>query len=130
LLERGVPVDVRVFAPNPVALSADELDTPAITVWHGDGDSFGQHGQSIPFVNILGNVQPANDIVLLRYQLNEGGFITLEVGPDPGVLTATGRSRTTRPLGQAYARSNMGTTGWFRSAISRGLTMKSPFQSS
>ncbi len=97
LLERGVPVDVRVFAPNPVALSADELDAPAITVWHGDGDSFGQHGQSIPFVNILGNVQPANDIALLRYKLNEGGFITLELGPDPGAPNEGGPRRVYDP---------------------------------
>ena len=97
LLQNGAPVDVRLVDPDPVVLSADELDAPAITVWHGDGDSYGQNGRSVPFVNIVGNVQPANNIDLLRYRVNGGEFQTLTVGPDPGEPDEGGPRRVYDP---------------------------------
>ena len=97
LLENGVPVDVRLVDPDPVVLSADEVDAPAITVWHGDGDTFGQNGRPNPVVNIVGNVQPANDITLLRYRLNGGAFTALSVGPDPGAPDEGGPRRVYDP---------------------------------
>lgn len=55
---------------------------PAIDVWHGPRQRFGQLGLPQPFINILGSVSPAERIAEISYVLNGGERRFTSKGPD------------------------------------------------
>ncbi len=67
------------FLAYPQKALADE---PAIDVWYGDPQSFGQLGNPQRWVNILGNVQDPDGVASLTYALNSGPDLPLSMGPD------------------------------------------------
>jgi hypothetical protein len=54
---------------------------PAINVWYGDNQSFGQNGIPQQWVNILGNVSAPSGISSASYTLNGGASQFLRIGP-------------------------------------------------
>jgi hypothetical protein len=63
---------------------------PAITIWYGDRQLFGDKGHPQRWVNILGNVSDSDGIKSLVYSLNGGPKVTLSVGPDGRRLARSG----------------------------------------
>jgi hypothetical protein len=63
---------------------------PAINVWYGHQQSFGQIGDPVPAINILGNVFDADGLAWLGYSLNGGDTVRLSIGPDGRRLAARG----------------------------------------
>lgn len=64
-------------------------DAPIINVWYGDSQKFGHKGDPQKWVNILGNVTPAN-LASLTYSINSGPFLPLNIGPDSRRLAQAG----------------------------------------
>lgn len=63
---------------------------PIITIWYGDNQKFGQIGQPIEWINILGNITGTSSIVSLTYSLNGGASFPLAIGPDTKRLLKAG----------------------------------------
>lgn len=63
---------------------------PVISIWYGKQQTFGQIGNPVPDINILGNVTDPDGIKTLRYTLNGGSLRTLTVGPDTRRLARKG----------------------------------------
>ncbi|MCU1260336.1 MAG: hypothetical protein JWO80_3221, partial [Bryobacterales bacterium] len=63
---------------------------PVISIWYGDNQTFGQHGQPQQWVNILGNASDSNGIKTLTYSLNGGPAQNLWVGENQFRLVAPG----------------------------------------
>lgn len=57
-------------------------DNPSVDVWYGDNQSFGHLGNPQRWVNIMGRVSGASDIVSLTCSLNDGPKRALSIGPD------------------------------------------------
>ncbi|MGE3166570.1 MAG: DUF1349 domain-containing protein [Planctomycetota bacterium] len=55
---------------------------PTIVAWYGDTQEFFAVGTPQPWANILGNVTDAEGVASLRYSLNGGPSIPLNIGPD------------------------------------------------
>jgi uncharacterized repeat protein (TIGR02543 family) len=62
--------------------SAGATTGPAIDVWYGPVQYFGQIGLPQPIVNILGNVSDPDGVASLSYRLNGGASRTLSIGPN------------------------------------------------
>lgn len=78
----GSPLEAPlVFAPERVAPSAP-TSPPAINIWYGPAQNFGQVGKPQQWVNILGNVTSLVPITDLSYKLNGGATQPLTMGPD------------------------------------------------
>jgi uncharacterized repeat protein (TIGR01451 family) len=63
---------------------------PAINVWYGDTQSFGQNGIPQQWVNILGDVSDFYQVATLIYTLNGGAAQTLWMGENDVRLVAPG----------------------------------------
>mgnify|MGYP001348422294 FL=1 len=66
-----------------------QFSGPAIDVWYGTEQAFGEIGLPIPYVNILGRVDVQN-LASLQYSLNGKPFRPLAVGPNSCRLAAHG----------------------------------------
>lgn len=53
-----------------------------IHLWYGKQQTFGRPGIVQRYVNVLGNVDPAKEIIKLDFSLNDGEFRPLTIGPD------------------------------------------------
>lgn len=71
------PFPLVIESAQPVSPEAPAV--PAITVWYGETQNFGQKGTPQEWVNILGNVTGATE---LSYTLNNGPEQDLSIGPD------------------------------------------------
>jgi hypothetical protein len=67
-----------------------QTTTPFINVWYGSPQSFGQIGDPVPAVNVLGNVSAPAGVAWLGYTLNGGDTVRLTIGPDSRRLAARG----------------------------------------
>ena len=65
-------------------------NTPLISVWYGDNQTFGQNGIPQTWVNILGNVSAPSGISSITYSLNGGAEQSLWIGQDPVRLVDPG----------------------------------------
>jgi fibronectin type 3 domain-containing protein len=63
---------------------------PAIEVWHGAHQRFGQQGNPQRYINILGRVSDPDGIVSLTYTLNGGPPSALSIGSDSRRLVSAG----------------------------------------
>jgi regulation of enolase protein 1 (concanavalin A-like superfamily) len=84
-INRATPpatVDGNPYPPSPVG--------PAINVWYGDTQTFGQNGIPQQWVNILGDVTGFDQVTSLTYSLNAGAAQTLWMGENPFRLVAPG----------------------------------------
>lgn len=68
-----------IYYGNQVAYEIDVPDAPAINVWYGSTQNFGQIGNPQRWVNILGNVRGATS---LSYSLNGGPLKDVTIGSD------------------------------------------------
>lgn len=71
-------------------LVAQVFGQPAITVFGGLNQSFGQLGNPQTAINILGNVADPNGVQSLSYRLNGAPPINLSIGPDTRRLLRPG----------------------------------------
>jgi hypothetical protein len=79
------------YLTNPSsAIFFDSRNNISITIWYGDSQVFGQHGNPQQWVNILGNVKGSKDISSLEYSLNGGNAQSLSIGPDGFRLQSKG----------------------------------------
>jgi hypothetical protein len=76
------PVDGSPYPPAP--------GPPAINVWYGDTQSFGQHGNPQQWVDIIGDVADFDQVASLTYSLNGGAQQQLTMGEDEFRLVAPG----------------------------------------
>ena len=82
----GAPYPFPIIIDDGVApVSPEAPAAPAITVWYGNTQNFGQLGTPQEWINILGNVTGATT---LTYTLNNGPEKTLSIGPDGRRLQA------------------------------------------
>lgn len=65
-------------------------EAPVINIWYGHHQIFGQPGMPQTWVNILGNVSPADNLVSVTYSLNNGPARSLTIGSDRRRLTEAG----------------------------------------
>jgi uncharacterized repeat protein (TIGR01451 family) len=63
---------------------------PAINVWYGDNQTFGQPGEAQQWVNILGDVSDFNQVTTLTYSINGGAEQPLWIGENLVRLVAPG----------------------------------------
>jgi hypothetical protein len=63
---------------------------PAIDVWYGAYQVFGEAGIPQRFINVLGNVQDPDGIASLTYSLNGAAALPLSIGPDGRRLERSG----------------------------------------
>ena len=63
---------------------------PAIDIWYGEEQYFGYPACAQNWINVLGNVNPADDIAKLSYQLNGGSEKLLTLGSDLHRLARAG----------------------------------------
>ncbi len=89
LIGGKVPDRPLVFS-QPSPNSVDEPASPAISVWLGNSQKFGQIGNPQQWVNILGNVTGFDNTDTLTYKLNSGAFLPLSVGKSGTRLAADG----------------------------------------
>jgi len=75
-------VDGNAYPPAPAP--------PAISIWYGNNQTFGQPGVPQQWVNILGNVSDFNEIATLSYSLNGGAQSPLSMGEDTYRLVDAG----------------------------------------
>ncbi len=59
-----------------------ETTPPAIDLWNGNSQKFGQLGVPQKWVNILGNVHDNSGVASLNYSLNDGSVSDLSIGPE------------------------------------------------
>jgi len=71
-------------------LAGESAAFPAIDLWYGPNQQFGQLGNAQQWVNILGNVSDPDGIASLSYTLNGGSAHSLSVGPDDRRLALDG----------------------------------------
>ncbi len=67
-----------------------QIGESVITLWDGNVQHFGEIGNPVPDINILGNVAPSKNLSSLTYTLNGGAQQTLTVGPDDRRLEREG----------------------------------------
>ena len=79
---------------------------PTINVWYGNSQTFGETGNPVPDINILGNVSATTSIVSLTYTLNGGAPETLSIGPDTRRLELYGDFNIDIPTANLLAGSN------------------------
>jgi hypothetical protein len=77
---------------------------PAIDVWYGAYQVFGEAGIPQRFINVLGNVQDSDGIASLTYSLNGAPGLPLSIGPDGRRLQRSGDFNVEVP----YARLSAG----------------------
>ncbi|MGA9115310.1 MAG: immunoglobulin domain-containing protein [Bacteroidota bacterium] len=63
---------------------------PVFWFWYGKNLTFGETGNPVPDVNILGNVQDGQGVLALSYTLNGGPSVPLGIGPDTRRLASRG----------------------------------------
>ena len=61
-----------------------------IDIWYGDEQSFGHPGNPQRAINILGNIQGPQPILMLEYSLNGNDFLPLSMGADGRRLAREG----------------------------------------
>ncbi len=67
--------------------NAINSDPPAIDLWYGQNQKFGQIGTPQVWVNIVGNVaDPQQDVSSLAYTLNGGSPVSLNIGGDGSMV--------------------------------------------
>jgi hypothetical protein len=77
-MEGGEPYPYPIiYYEPPVADEIDAPDAPAINVWYGTTQNFGQIGNPQRWLNILGNVTGATS---LSYSINGGAFKPATIG--------------------------------------------------
>lgn len=88
-MEGGAPYPFPIVAyDGPLAPATPAAtDAPAITVWNGNNQTFGQLGTPQQWINILGNVTGATT---LTYSLNGGLQRSLSIGSDGTRLYGAG----------------------------------------
>lgn len=94
-LEGGGPASPIPFSrpQRPVrdgALFTSAPNAPAIAVWYGAAQTFGDDGDPQKWVNILGNVSSVLPISSFTYSLNGGPAQPISRGPDDQRLAQTG----------------------------------------
>jgi hypothetical protein len=73
-------IEGRMYPPAPAP--------PAVNVWYGDTQNFGQNGQPQQWVNILGDVSGFRQVETLTYSLNGAAPAPLTMGEDEFRLVA------------------------------------------
>lgn len=63
---------------------------PAIDVWYGDNQTFGQHGRPQQWVNVVGKVKDPDGLSALTYSVNGGPEQLLSQGEDTTRLVSPG----------------------------------------
>ncbi len=63
---------------------------PVLSVWYGNNQTFGNIGNPVPLINILGNVTDDNGVMSLSYILNGDTSVPLKMGPDTRRLQRKG----------------------------------------
>jgi regulation of enolase protein 1 (concanavalin A-like superfamily) len=63
---------------------------PAINVWYGDNQTFGQNGKPQQWVDLLGDVSDYNGVASLTYSLNAGASQPLSMGENNARLSSPG----------------------------------------
>lgn len=86
------PYDVAgdIYFIDNVTLKKAVAPPLSIDVWYGNQQSFGTPGDPTPYINIPGNVSPADGVSSLKYSLSGGAFQSLSLGPDLRRLQAPG----------------------------------------
>jgi regulation of enolase protein 1 (concanavalin A-like superfamily) len=79
---------------------------PAINVWYGQNQTFGQNGVSQEWVNILGDVSDPDEVTSLTYSLNGGPEQPLWMGENEFRLVAPGEFNIELDYSQLSAGSN------------------------
>jgi hypothetical protein len=68
----------------------DYTTPPAINLWYGNNETFGENGEPQTAVNVLGDVEDVAGMSSLSYTLNGGSSQPLEMGENMYRLTAPG----------------------------------------
>lgn len=76
----GLGLLIIVGLTLPSATFSDS--SPQIDIWYGPEQHFGQRGITQQWVNVLGNVHPADEIQSVSYTLNGGESHPLSLGED------------------------------------------------
>lgn len=97
ILEGGRPVELPPGADGPSGVDGKRLqpqdtyaqDGPTIDVWYGNVQRFGQNGEPVRWVNVVGEVSPVATLNRMDYKLNDGSYQRMDVGTgrrlwDPG----------------------------------------------
>ncbi|MFN0159305.1 MAG: immunoglobulin domain-containing protein [Bacteroidota bacterium] len=83
-----------------------QVGESVITLWDGNVQHFGEIGNPVPDINILGNVSPSKNLSSLTYTLNGGVQVTLTVGPDDRRLERQGDFNIDIPLKDLFIGTN------------------------
>jgi hypothetical protein len=78
-----------------------------ITVWYGDTQVFGAHGNPQTCINVLGNVTEPERVRALECRLGDGAFLPLRMGPDRRRLAAPGDFNAEIELSSLSAGDNV-----------------------
>lgn len=79
---------------------------PAIDVWNGRDQTFGQNGRSQTWANIMGNAVDADGVSSMTYSLNGGEEQPVTVGPNQRRLQATGDFNADIPFDELAVGNN------------------------
>lgn len=107
-MEGGAPYPYPIiYYEPPVADEIDAPDAPAINVWYGATQNFGQIGNPQRWVNIMGNVTGATS---LAYSLNGAAFKAATIGSNapsnPPRLVAPGDFNIELPIAELNNGAN------------------------
>lgn len=84
-LSNGSPVQEIISVIEDGTVTAAAVDAvmtgPAITFFYGDELRFGHIGNPQRWVNVMGNISPANQLETIEYSLNGGQVYTTTWGP-------------------------------------------------
>ncbi len=93
-------------ATGNLTVTTSPVTTPLIKVWYGKTQSFGQIGNPVPDVNIVGNVSDPDGLASLSARLNGGTARAITLGPDGRRLTKKGDFNIDIPLVNLIAGAN------------------------
>lgn len=79
---------------------------PTIAIWYGKNQSFGQLGNPVPDINILGRVSAASGVASLAYSLNNGPQVNVTIGPDSRRLARKGDFNIDIPYAMLLSGNN------------------------
>jgi len=88
-LNWGILLFSFLFTDNPSFFQAGEKQI-AITIWYGKKQTFGQNALTQRWINILGNISPADRVKSCYYQLNKQAPMVFNLGSDLHRLAAPG----------------------------------------
>lgn len=93
LFEETKPSELEQVADSPAPDSDPTMAQgvgPAIDIWYGTSQVFGQHGNPQRWISILGRVSDGDGVKSLKYSLNGGQQEALSIGPDGRRLASKG----------------------------------------